>query len=140
MFLSHAYGPASFRKRASRKLPRASNKRLCVDPSHPLGRGVPLPLPLPIRLLGVLPPPAWAPTTLCFSTFLTAGKAQNVETCLTVRLYFDTFAWPQGLGKREKHKFFAETCFLVRLHWPPPNPALEIALPTAKCLEIRVSE
>ena len=25
--------------------------------------------------------------TLCFSTFLTAGKAQNVETCLTVRLY-----------------------------------------------------
>ena len=46
----------------------------------------------------------------------------------------------KALGKREKHKIVAETCLLVRLHWPPPNPALEIALPTAKCLEIRVSE
>ena len=75
--------------------------------------------------------------TLCFSTFLTAGKLGFGHGFRSRH----TFAWAQGLGKREKQEFFfAETCLLVRLHWPPPNPALEIALPTAKRLEIRVSE
>ena len=53
------------------------------------------------------------------------ANVENVETCLAGRAtLFLTIS--RGRKEREKHKFFAETCFWVRLHWPPPNPALEI--------------
>ena len=67
-FLPHAYWHASCpvlradcsklrlparpwrQQRKSGRAPPKRAKRLCVDPSHPLGRGLPLPLPLPTRV------------------------------------------------------------------------------------------